>query len=293
MTGELLAQLVLNGLALGAAYGLVALGFVLVLNATGAVNFAAGDLVMAGGFVAVALASLLPLPGVLLLPLVALAMGGVGWLVGQIAYRPLAARPPVAIFISTIAIGILLQNGANALFGPVPRQGPALAGEGALQLADLAVSRQQLAILITAVLLGLALGWLFRRTTLGYRLRAAAEDPETARAIGIRVGRMTALSFAMGGALAGLAGLLLSHSFFITPSDGGAYMLKAYIAVVIGGWGRLGGAAAGAVLVGLFETVVSGLVSHLVAEALLYGAVLLILAWRPEGLFGEVAGRRA
>ena len=97
----------------------------------------------------------------------------------------------------------------------------------------------------------------------------------------------------MGGALAGLAGLLLSHSFFVTPSDGGAYMLKAYIAVVIGGWGRLGGAAAGALLVGLFETVVSGLVSHLVAEALLYGAVLLILAWRPEGLFGEVAGRRA
>src|SRR5215831_18380479 len=108
-------QVLANAAALGAAYALVALGFVLVVNATGAVNFAQGDMVMAGGFVAVALAGLMPLPGIVLLPLVLIAMVGFGLLLSAIAYVPLRNRPPAAVFISTIAAGIMLQNGANAV----------------------------------------------------------------------------------------------------------------------------------------------------------------------------------
>lgn len=293
----LFAQLLLNGVALGAAYALVALGFVLVLNATGAVNFAHGDMVMAGGFLAVALAGLLP-PwatglGIVLLPAVLVAMAAFGLALSALAYLPLRRQPPVAVFISTIAIGIILTNGVNALFGAAPRATPPLFGAGQLQLGALIISRQALAVIVVAAALIAGLGLLLGRTQLGRKLRATAQDPEMARALGIDVTAMIGLSFALATALAGAAGLLLANQFFIAPSDGGALMLKAYIAVVIGGWGSLRGAVAGALLIALFEVGVAAFVSHPVAESGLFVTVLAILLLRPQGLFGEAAQRRA
>ncbi len=133
----------------------------------------------------------------------------------------------------------------------------------------------------------------FRRTRLGRQLRATAQDREMAAALGIRVNLMIALTFAIGAALAGAAGTLLANQFFLTPTEGGSLILKAYIAVVIGGWGSLEGAVLGALLIALFETVVAAALSYTAASALLYGTTLAILFLRPQGLFGEAAGRRA
>ncbi len=293
----LLAQLLLNGVALGAAYALVALGFVLVLNATSAVNFAHGDTVMAGGFLAVAMASLVPADlsglGLLLLPGVLVVMAAFGLVLSWLAYMPLRRQPPVAVFISTIAVGIILANGANAIFGAAPRAAPPLFGAGQLHIGTLIVGRQALAIIVVAAVLIAALGLLLGHTQLGRKLRATAQDPEMARALGIDVTAMIGLSFALATAFAGAAGLLLANQFFITPSDGGPLMLKAYIAVVIGGWGNLRGAVVGALLIALFEVVVAAFVSHPVAEGGLFVAVLAILLLRPQGVFGEAAQRRA
>ena len=288
-----LLQLVINGVALGAAYALVALGFVLVLNATGAVNFAQGDLVVAGGFMAVALAGLAPLPGALLLPLVMLLMAGIGLAVSALAYWPLRDRPPVSVFISTIALGIIIQNGLNGAFGAEPRTAPAMFGAGRFEFAGLAVGYQSLAIIGVAALLIGGIHLLLGRSQLGRMLRATAQDREVAAALGIPVGGMVALTFALAAALAGSAGLLLANQFFISPADGGNFIVKAYIAVVIGGWGRVGGALAGAMLVALFETVVAAWFDYAVASGLLYAALLAILFVRPQGLFGEAVGRRA
>ncbi|HKF71158.1 MAG TPA: branched-chain amino acid ABC transporter permease [Stellaceae bacterium] len=286
-------QLALNGLALGAAYALVALGFVLVLNATGAVNFAQGDLVMAGGYGAAALVALLPVPGLVLLPVVMGAMALLGLVVSALAFFPLMRRPATAVFVSTIAIGLVLQNGALALFGPEPRTAPPAWNSEPLRWGELALSSQALAVVVIAALLVLGQGWLLARTRLGRDLRATAQDREMAAALGIHVNAMIALSFALAAALAGAAGTLLANQFFVTPTAGSALILKAYIAVVIGGWGSLAGAVAGALLVGLFETVVAAAVSYTAASALLYGALLVILLLRPQGLFGEAASRRA
>lgn len=288
-----LLQLVISGVALGAAYALVALGFVLVLNATGAVNFAQGDLVVAGGFMAVAVAGLIPLPGVLLLPLVMLMMAAIGLAVSALAYWPLRDRPPVSVFISTIALGIIIQNGLNGAFGAEPRTAPAMFGAGRFEFAGLAVGHQSLAIMVVAALLIGGIHLLLGRSQLGRMLRATAQDREVAAALGIPVGGMVALTFALAAALAGAAGLLLANQFFISPADGGNFIVKAYIAVVIGGWGRVGGALAGAMLVALFETVVAAWFDYAVASGLLYAVLLLILFVRPQGLFGEAAGRRA
>jgi branched-chain amino acid transport system permease protein len=289
----ILAQLLVNGVALGAAYALVALGFVLVLNATGAVNFAQGDLVMAGGFLAVALAGFIPAPGFVLLPLVMGLMALLGLALSATAYLPLRNRPPVSVFISTIAVGIILQNGATVLFGPEPKAAPPLFGSGGFTAAGFHVPEQSLAVIATAALLIAGQYWLFTHTQFGRRLRATAQDPGMARACGIPVTRMIAFTFALGAALAGAAGLLLSNQFFVTPSAGSGLILKAYIAVTIGGWGSLAGAVIGALLIATFEVVVSYALSYTAATAALYLALLAILAVRPQGLFGEAARRRA
>ncbi len=288
-----LVQLLLNAAALGAAYALVALGFVLVINATGAVNFAHGDLVMSGGFLSVALAGALPVPGIVLLPLVAALMAILGLALSAAAYLPLRSRPPVAVFISTIAVGVMLQNSANAIFGAAPRGGPPLAGDGALSLGGLTLDRQSAAMIAAAVVLLAATQILLTHTQIGKRMRATAQDPEMARALGVRTGRMIALTFALAAALAGAAGLLLGNRYFVTPAEGGSLMLKAYIAVVIGGWGRIGGAVIGALLIALFESVVAAFLSQPIAEAVLYAVLLIVLFVRPGGILGEVEGRRA
>jgi branched-chain amino acid transport system permease protein len=288
-----LAQLALNALALGAAYALVALGFVLILNATGAVNFAQGDLVMAGGYLAVSLAALLPLPGLVLLPIVMAVTALLGLAALALAYFPLMRQPANTVFVSTIAIGLILQNGASSLFGAEPRATPPLLSGGELHWGALTLSRQSLAVIAVACVLILVQRWLMAETQFGRRLRATAEDRQMAEALGIPVRTMIALTFALAAALAGAGGLLLGNQFFVTPTQGGALILKAYIAVVIGGWGSLEGAILGALLVALFETVVAALVSDSVAIVLLYGALIAILLLRPQGLLGEAAGRRA
>ena len=301
-------QLLLQVLALGAAYALVALGFVLILNATGAVNFAQGDLVMAGGFAAVALGNALHVPGLVLLPLLLAGMGALGALLATVAYMPLRARPPEAVFISTIAVGIILQNGANRLFGAEPMASPPLLGNGRVQFAGIDASVQSLAIIAVAALLIVALHGLFAHTQFGRRLRATAQDRDTAMAVGIPVDAMVVGTFALGAALAGAAGLLLSNAFFVTPTAGTDYIVKAYIAVVLGGWGSIGGAVAGALLIAAFEVLYPSLpllapiLERLPGSDALFSqtastiamdlAVLLILVVRPQGLFGEAAGQR-
>jgi branched-chain amino acid transport system permease protein len=124
-------------------------------------------------------------------------------------------------------------------------------------------------------------------------MRAVAADRPMARAVGIPVGRYVSLSLGLAGALAGVAGFLLGHQFLVTPTQGADYMLKAYIAVALGGWGSVPGALLGALGIGLFETLVSAGFGDAWASAALYIAVLLVLTLRPQGLFGEPAGRRA
>jgi len=304
-----LLQALIYALALGSAYALLALGFVLILNATSAVNFTQGDMVMAGGYVAVATAAVPPVPGIVLLPVVIVLMTVLGLAFSLLAYFPLKSRPPVSVFISTIALGIMFQNTANALFGGAPRGAPPLFSGGQLSFGGVTLSEQSAAVVAVAALLIFGQWWLFARTRLGRRLRATAQDREMAEAIGIPVNIMIAFTFGLAAALAGAAGLLLGNTFFVSPTDGTNYIIKAYIAVTIGGWGSLAGAVVGALLIALFEVlypllpallpVLARLVpadlvfSQTMATILLYVAVLLILFFRPQGLFGEVVQRRA
>ena len=275
------------------AYALVALGFVLALNAAGAVNFAHGDLVVLGGAVAMLLGALLKLPGLALLPLVALALAVAGVAAARVAIVPLAARPPEATFVATIALAAIIEHGLTVWLGAAPRTAPPLIGAGAVEFAGVPFGLQPLAIAIVGGLLVAGVWFLLERTQTGRRMRAVAADRHMARAVGIPVARYVVLSLALAGALAGIAGLLLGHQFLVSPTQGAGHMLKAYIAVAIGGWGSVPGALIGALGIGLFETFVSAEFGDAWASGALYITVLLVLAFRPQGLFGEPVGRRA
>jgi branched-chain amino acid transport system permease protein len=262
------------------AYALVALGFVLALNAAGAVNFAHGDLVVLGGAVAVFAALSTGLPAPLLLPVVALAIGVVGIVAARIAILPLASRPPEATFVATIALAAIIEQSLTIAMAGAPRTAPPLVGSGSFYVAGFVLGRQPLAIVVLGAVLVAAVWFLLERTQTGRRMRAVAADRYMARAVGIPVGRYVILSLALSGALAGVAGLLLGHQFLVAPTQGAGHMVKAYIAVALGGWGSVPGALLGALGIGLFETFVAA-------------RVLAVLAFRPQGLFGEPVGRRA
>ncbi len=285
-------QLFFNALALGAAYGLVALGFVLIVNATGAVNFAHGDLVMAGGYAAVIFGSWLPVPLVVMLPLVGLVMLLVGVIVCFVAYFPLIQRPPSTVFISTLLCGMILENLYIVAFGPQAQAGPPLVVGGSLDLGRESFSVQSLTtILVAAILVGLQY-LVFFRTQIGRRLRAVAEDREMARAVGIPAFTLIAATFGVGTALGGIAGAILANQFFVSPTGGVSLSVYAYIAVVIGGWGSILGALVGAMIIAVFQVFASIYVPYTVATGALYVALLVILFLRPQGIFGERIQRR-
>jgi branched-chain amino acid transport system permease protein len=241
----------------------------------------------------VLLASWLGLPGFLLLPLVALALALAGVLAAHLAILPLARRPPEATFVATLALAAVIEQTLTITLGAAPRTVPPLIGSGALTVAGVPLGLQPVSIVIVGGVLVAALWFLLERTQVGRRMRAVAWDRHMARAVGIPVGRYVTLSLALAGALAGIAGFLLGHQFLVTPTQGAGHMLKAYIAVALGGWGSVPGALVGALAIGFFETFVSAAVGDAWASAALYVAVLLLLTLRPRGLFGEPVGQRA
>jgi len=305
-----MTQLLLNTLSLAAAYSLLAIGFVLVLNATGAVNLAHGSFVVVGGFIAASLGTWLKLPGAIILPIVLAGMVMIGGLLSLVAYYPLRDRPAVSVFISTISMGAILETATLLLFGPSPRVGPPILTNGSLQLGAAVLNVQALSMIVLAVALVAAQYWILSKTVLGKRLRAVAEDREMATALGMNVNVMIFITFGIAASLAGAAGLMFANTFYITPGDGEAYMIKTYVAATMGGWGSLRGAVVGAFIVAAFEVLVPslpvilpGLVGALPSfDALfsptastiwLYLAFLVVLFFRPQGLFGEAVQQRA
>jgi branched-chain amino acid transport system permease protein len=287
-----IVQLIINGIALGALYALVTLGFVFVINATGAVNFAQGELVMAGGYAAAALQPVVP-AGPLILVAVAVIMFFVGLALALVAYFPLMRRPPATVFISTLLCGIFLQSLFVVVFGPEARAGPPLFSSSLVRLGPIEISQQSAGIVLVAAILILLQFVVFSRTQIGRKLRATTQDREMAQAIGIPALRMIAITFGIGASLAGVAGALLANQYFVSPTGGITLTVFAYMAVVIGGWGNIPGAVVGAMLIALFQVVVASFVSYTAATILLYLVVLGVFIVRPQGLFGEHVRRRA
>jgi branched-chain amino acid transport system permease protein len=285
-------ELVVTGLAMGCIYALLALGFVLILNASGAINFAQGEMVMLGGFVVVWLVADLALPWYAVVLLASAAMVGLGVALERFAFRPLKGKPFVTVFISTIGVGIVLRNVALLVWGPTPRSLPALFQPDVIRWGGVVLSTQHLFIVGVTLALLLALQAFFVGTRTGVFMRAAAQDEEAARLLGVRTGRTMVLTFALSSLLAGLAGFLLAPVFFVYPDIGHLLILKLFIAVVIGGFGSVPGAILGGLFLGLIEVLAAAYVSSLYKDVIAFAVLMLFLFVKPDGLMGEAISEK-
>ena len=296
-------QLLINGLAIGSIYALVALGFVLIYNAVGVINFAQGDFVMLPSYVAIsflvptitvfgfAMHWQLPAIGVYLIVLG--LMIGFALLFTRIAYSPLRDRGWMPVVISTIGVSIFLRNFAQITWGSQPLSFPSPFAVDTLDFAGLHVRPQDLLIIaVTAVLIAFQYV-LFEKTPLGKQMQATAQDRTTARLLGIRVGRIVSITFIYSVLLGTISGLLVSPIFSVTKEMGSLIALKAFAASIVGGFGNIPGAIVGGLAIGVIETFGGFYVSSSYTDAIAFIILIGVLLLRPQGLFGERVAEKA
>ncbi len=289
----MLLQILVSGLAMGSIYGLVALGFVLLVNAADIINFAQGEFVMLGAFLVYTFAELWGLPFLAAVLLVVAVMALFGLVMERVAYRPLRNTNAVTIIISTLGISVFLQNVALRGWGSVPQYFGQPFGRQMIDLGAIRLVPQHLLILVVAALLVLLQHWFFHKTRIGKLMRATAQDKQTARLLGVNIGLMTALTFALASALGGLAGVLLAPTFYISVEMGVRVGIKAFVASIIGGWGSIPGAMIGGLVIGLVEVLAAAYVSSLYKDVFAFVVLILVLVVMPRGIFGEKVAQKA
>jgi branched-chain amino acid transport system permease protein len=286
-------QLIVSGLANGCVYGLIALGFVLIYKATEAVNFAQGDFMMLGAFVALGLTTgnVIALPFWLAVPIAILIMAVLGYLLDVAIIRQLFGQSQTAVVILTIALGFVVRFLAGAIWGHEPQTLPTpFAGQN-LRFGGIVMGMDELAVIITTLILTLVLYLFFNRTRLGVAMQAASQNQLAAYYMGIPVKRVQSMIWGLAGAVAAVAGVLFASKGSIDPSSG-LLGIKAFAAAVIGGFGSLPGALLGGLLVGLIEPFASRYVAAGYSQIAPYVVMLLVLIFRPHGLFAQVYSKK-
>lgn len=298
---QLFLQQLANGLTLGAIYALIALGYTMVYGVVQLINFAHGEVFMAGAYVA--------LFAILLLPSAAapwwfiffvgassavIACGALGWLIERLAYRPIRQAPRLNAFITAIGLSLFLQNALMLIGGPVDRQFPAIVPATQWQIGRVTITFLQLLIWGSSALMMVGLQWLVMSTRLGKAMRATAQDMTACLLLGIPVGRIIAATFVLGSAFAAFGGVLFGMQYgTINFHDGYLIGMKAFTAAVLGGIGNIPGAMVGGLLLGLIEGFAAGYLSAQWKSVFAFIVLVILLLCKPTGLLGERVADRA
>ena len=306
---DILAQQIFNGLVLGSIYAVVALGYTMVYGILELINFAHGEVTMMGAMVSISVIGLGLAAGVPALPLILLAILAaivacmlLGLAIERFAYRPLRHAPRLAPLITAIGMSILLQNIAMMIWGKQYIPFPPVFPQGEHRILGAHVTDVQIIILATTVLLMLALTFLVKRTRLGRAMRAIAQSQPVAQLMGVNVNAVVAATFAIGSALAAVAGVLVAANYGQAHYYMGFLLgLKAFSAAVLGGIGNIAGAMLGGLLLGLIESLGAGYIGKLTGgflgsnyqDVFAFFVLILVLVFRPSGLLGERVVERA
>lgn len=285
---EFLQQLV-NGVSLGSIYALIALGYTMVYGIVKLINFAHGDVFMVGAFIGFYSITVLDLgffPS-LLISMVTCAILGV--LIERIAYKPLRNATRIAALITAIGVSLLIEYGMIYVRGAQPEAYPSdIIPVKSLELLGVKISSQSLLILGTSVVLMILLQFIVHKTKIGKAMRAVSHDMDAARLMGINVNNTISATFAIGSALAGAAGVAFGMYYTkIEPLMGIIPGLKAFVAAVLGGIGIIPGAMVGGLVLGVIESLVSAAGFSLWRDGVAFIVLILILIFRPAGLFGK------
>ena len=282
------AQQLVNGVQIGSVYALVAIGYTMVYGIAKMINFAHGDIIMVGSYVALLFfqSSGLPVWGVIAATAAVSAVLGVT--IERLAYKPLRGGSRMSALITTIGVSLMLQNGFLLIFGSSPKPFPNhFTGEG-FTLGGVTVSRLTAITLVVTVVLMVLLTLFVNRTRVGKAMRAVSEDQGAAQLMGINIDTSISITFAIGSALAAVAAVLYSSTYpLITPSMGSMLGLRAFIAAVIGGIGVIPGAMIGGFIIGIAEALIKRYISSAMADAIVFALLIIVLLVKPSGLLGR------
>jgi branched-chain amino acid transport system permease protein len=298
MTGAYILEQVANGVILGSMYAMIAIGFSLIYGIVRLINFAHGDIVTIGSFTMLASAVAVNLPFPLAILVVLLVGGATGMMIERIAFRPMRGAPQVTGFIASLAVAIVIENLGIMTLTAQPRNFivPSYLSKF-IAIGPLSIRAIDLAIVVLALVLMAALALFVRFTKTGMAMRATAENYNVARLMGINIDRMIALAFAIGSALAAVAGLMWGSKYSqISPLMGLIPGLKAFVAAVIGGVGSISGAMLGGYVLGLAEVLLVGLLPPEFSgyrNVFVFTVLIVILLVMPNGLLGRSTEERA
>jgi branched-chain amino acid transport system permease protein len=281
---EKFIALAASGIAYGAVLALVALGFIVLYKATGIINFAHGDLVALGAYLAVWATKDLGLPSVAGYVVALALMVVVGAVMERVVRAPLRGKPVLVVVIATLAMAIVIRGLIALWQGSTPRSLVTPVGNRVIHVGGAAIAQQRIVIVAVAAVSITGLILLFQRTSFGRQVRALAADPDTAILMGVRSTYVAMAAFALSAVFAGLAGILVGPLSAVDLNFGFSLMVTAFAAAVIGGFGSLGGVLIGALVIGLVQQLVGGYLWPEYADLLPYILMFVVIALRPEGL---------
>ena len=285
---EFLSYLI-SGVSLGSVYAIIALGYTMVYGIAKMLNFAHGDVIMVGGYISLLAMSSLGLPwwvGVLLAMVVCTVLGVI---IEGLAYKPLRAAPSLAVLITAIGVSYFLQNAAQLIWGASPMSYTPIVS-GSLQLfgEQLSISYVSMLTIVVCAAIMVGLTLFTSKSKMGKAMRACSEDKGAAQLMGINVNRTISLTFAIGSALAAVAGVLLcSFNTSLMPTTGSMPGIKAFTAAVFGGIGSIPGAFLGGILLGIIEALAKAYISTQLANSIVFAVLIIMLLVRPAGLLGR------
>ncbi len=281
----------INGISLGSIYAIIALGYTMVYGIAKMLNFAHGDVIMIGGYVAFfALTSDnvgLPAPVALLLAIIVCTILGIT--IERLAYKPLRSATSLAVLITAIGMSYFLQNSALLLWGANPKAFPDMFKNAeAIEFLGAKISPVALVAIFANIVIMVVLTLFTTRTKVGKAMRAVSEDKGAATLMGINVNFTISLTFAIGSGLAAIAGVLLCSAYpTLMPTTGSLPGIKAFTAAVFGGIGSIPGAMIGGILLGVIEILARAYISSELADAIVFGVLIVVLIFRPTGLLGK------
>lgn len=279
-------DLVISGLALGSVYTMVALGFVLIYKATEILNFAQGNLMLLGAYLALTFLSQLHLPLLAGIVMAVLAAALIGAAVHFVVMRPMLGKPLFSVVMVTLGLSILIRAVVQLKYGAVAHVYPVSVPNSVIRIVGVRISQLELTIIVTVAILVLAFALFFRFSKLGLLMRATAEDQEVAVMMGVSADLIFSISWAIAAGMATVAGVFMAN---LTQLDLGIgdIGLRAFPAVVVGGLESIPGALLGGVIIGIAETLGAGYINGSARDVIVFGILLIILLVRPYGLLGQ------
>ena len=280
----------INGISLGSVYAIIALGYTMVYGIAKMLNFAHGDVIMIGAYISFCVTQYLNLPAWLSVLAAMFVCTLLGMTIERLAYKPLRSAPSLAVLITAIGMSYFLQNLALLIWGSNPKSFTSIISFGPLRLFDgqLIISDVAIVTVLACILIMIGLTWFTGKTRMGKAMRAVSEDKGAAQLMGVNVNRTISVSFAIGSALAAIAGVLLCSAYpTLMPTTGSMPGIKAFTAAVFGGIGSIPGAMLGGILLGIIEIFGKSYISTELGDAIVFAILIVILLVKPAGLLGK------